>query len=318
MTIGIALTLYNGEQFIERQLESIRIQTVKPDRVVMCDDGSKDNTVEIVKDYIKKYNLEDSWQLIINEKNLGYVGNFYKGIGLLDTDLVFLSDQDDLWLSDKLEKMSQVMNENSKINLLSCKHGIVDFDDNRMHSILEKEGKSTLSLTSISTDDIMRAYRWPGMAMCIRKSFFESIYPYIKELRLAHDMIFAVCASDINSFYEYDYIGVLHRRHSNNLANEESRIFKLLNLERKLRDIRVTNELLEGIVKAELPISEKTKEAIEYRLKLSLKREEAIKNRDRKALKALYKSDDRGVLRFVSKVCDIWLINFGSYAKRGR
>ena len=57
MTTAVAVALYNGARFIEEQLDSIRNQTLCPDKVVLCDDGSKDNTVHIVREYIEKFNV---------------------------------------------------------------------------------------------------------------------------------------------------------------------------------------------------------------------------------------------------------------------
>ena len=73
-------------------MESIRTQTRTPDYVVMCDDSSKDDTVKIIETYIEKYDLQDKWILIENEKNLGYIKNFYKAIDMCDAELVFWSD----------------------------------------------------------------------------------------------------------------------------------------------------------------------------------------------------------------------------------
>ena len=125
MTTSIAVALYNGARFLEKQLDSFRNQTQPADKVVFCDDGSKDNTVDMVRNYIEKYHLEDSWFLYENECNLGYAQNFYKAISLCDTDLVFLSDQDDIWKEDKIEKMTTVMEEHPQIDLLSCKYAII-------------------------------------------------------------------------------------------------------------------------------------------------------------------------------------------------
>ncbi len=313
MTIGVAVTLYNGERFLIHQLETLRDQTRPADRVVLCDDGSRDTTVRIVEDFIRDNSLEASWELVINEKNLGYARNFYHAMELCGTELLYLSDQDDLWRPDKLEKMTAVMESNPQIDLLCCRHGMVDGNGERMRSFLEREGSNTMGLTCIDVQTIMRAYRWPGMAMCVRESFFRRLLPSIGELPLAHDMVFALCAADGNGFYEYDYVGVDHRRHDNNLANEESRVFALLNLKRKLRDMRVYNTLLEGLLRAQLPVRESTVEQVQYRLELSKMRETAVRDRSFRQLQKVYRSDNRGMLRFASLVCDIWLLCFGKY-----
>ena len=313
MTVGVAVALYNGERFLTKQLDSIRLQTRTADKVILCDDGSKDNTIKLVEDYIENFNLQTSWELIINQKNLGYARNFYHSMDLCGTDIIFLSDQDDIWELDKIEKMSAIMEKNQNINLLCCKHGIIDANDNKMTSVIEKDIKSENELTSISVNDIMRAYRWPGMAMCVRGDFFKKLLPVISESTLAHDMVFALTTANTNSFFEYDYIGVHHRRHDNNVANEESRIFKLLNLERKLRDMKVYNNLLEGIIHSKLPLNEENSKIINNKFEFSVARENAIKTRSFIKIIKAYKKGSRDTFRLASLLCDIWLLCFGKY-----
>ena len=93
MTTAVAIALYNGEKFIYKQLESIRTQTQEPDQVVLCDDGSTDNTISIVNEYIEKYHLQNKWKLVKNDKNLGYARNFYKAMSMCTADLIFLLEK---------------------------------------------------------------------------------------------------------------------------------------------------------------------------------------------------------------------------------
>ena len=104
MTTAVAVALYNGARFLETQLDSLRLQSRTPDRVVLCDDGSTDGTADLVESYIAKYDLGETWKLCRNPENLGYIRNFYHAISLCDADLVFLSDQDDVWKLDKIAK----------------------------------------------------------------------------------------------------------------------------------------------------------------------------------------------------------------------
>lgn len=311
MTVGVAVALYNGARFIVEQLDSIRNQTLSPDKVVFCDDGSKDNTVQIVNEYIKEYSLENSWFLYQNEVNLGYIKNFYKAISLCDTDLVFLSDQDDIWKNDKIEKMTKIMQERSEISLLSCKYGIIDADGNEQHSIVEPESNENEEINAVGVEDIMRAYRWPGMLMCLRKTFFNNILCSIENCDVAHDFMFACLSADIGAFYEYNYVGAYHRRHDNNTAREEHRVFKLLNLERKLYDISVTQKLWTSFLEAELTISHNTRSVMQERLELLEKRADALKNKKLLKIICIYARDRGEHLRFKSFVCDVWLALFG-------
>lgn len=67
--ISVALATYNGEKYIEKQLDSIRNQTIKPDEVVIVDDKSSDRTVALINEFIAVNNLVN-WKLFVNEKML--------------------------------------------------------------------------------------------------------------------------------------------------------------------------------------------------------------------------------------------------------
>lgn len=311
MTIAVAIALYNGERFIEEQLDSIRNQTLHPDKVILCDDNSSDNTNLIVTAYIDKYNLNEKWILIKNDKNLGYIKNFYKAISLCNTDIIFLSDQDDIWKLDKIEKMTKIMNENSKILLLSAKYGIIDSKGKIIHSLLEKKVNENFSIKKISIFEIMHAYQWPGMVMCIRNDFFSKIYSSIKDVTIPHDLIFSILASNMNGFYEFNYIGAYHRRHENNTAREEHRIRKLLNLERKLEDISLSIESMRNIIGSNFPLSKETYDCIKYKLDYMEKRETFLKNKQLLNIIKLYKKDNFKLFRKTSFICDVWLVLFG-------
>lgn len=315
MTTAVAIALYNGARFLEKQLDTIRLQTRRPEQVILCDDGSKDNTVELVQDYIRKYGLEDSWKLYQNEKNLGYIRNFYRAMSLCEADLIFLGDQDDLWKTDKVEKMTRIMEQHSEILLLSCRHGIIDAQDVEQHSIVERKAKEDESIRKISVEDIVRAYRWPGMLMCVRRDFFTELHPFIENCAVAHDLMLAVNAADRNGFFEYSYVGAYHRRHDNNTAREEHRVTKLLNMERKLTDIAITKKLWRNLAEANLPISGQGQQQICERLDLMERREAALQNKSLKSVVNVYKNDGGRYLRMASFLCDVWLVCFGSVGK---
>ena len=244
MTVAIAIALYNGEKFIEKQLDTLRLQTVKPDQVVLCDDCSTDNTFNLVEEYINRFSLQDSWKIYKNEENLGYAKNFYHAMELCDCELIYLCDQDDVWREDKIEKMNSVMEKNPNISLLMCKGGVIDAEGEDLHGLMIKKAKETHSIMPITVENILRVFDWTGMLMCVRKNFFDTRKDIISKIRAPHDFVLALCAADCNEFYVYDYVGAYHRRHSNNAANEEHRISKLLNLKRKLRDIDNYNNYL--------------------------------------------------------------------------
>lgn len=100
LTISIAMCTYNGERFLPEQLESFSRQTRLPDEVVICDDRSLDATLAILKDFASRAPFRV--RIFVNPKNLGVAKNFEKAISLCQGDITALSDQDDVWLPEKL------------------------------------------------------------------------------------------------------------------------------------------------------------------------------------------------------------------------
>lgn len=130
MKISVALCTYNGERYLREQLESIAAQTRLPDEVVVCDDCSSDETTEIVREFVQTAPF--SVRLFVNEENLKTVKNFEKAISLCAGDLIFLSDQDDVWLPDKLKIFEAEFADNKQLGLVFCDADLVD--DN-LHSL---------------------------------------------------------------------------------------------------------------------------------------------------------------------------------------
>lgn len=105
-SIAVVMATYNGAQFLEEQIESIISQTLAPSLFIVYDDGSTDDTFFI----LQKYQEQGKLLCYQNETRLGLVANFKKGISQVPAGYYFaLSDQDDIWHTDKLEKCMEAM-----------------------------------------------------------------------------------------------------------------------------------------------------------------------------------------------------------------
>jgi hypothetical protein len=101
--VSVALCTYRGENYLLQQLQSIAQQTVLPDELVVCDDGSDDATVRIVQAFTA--NMPFEVRLHINEHNQGLTANFEQAMRMACGDLILLCDQDDLWMPEKIESL---------------------------------------------------------------------------------------------------------------------------------------------------------------------------------------------------------------------
>ena len=102
--ISVCIATYNGEKYIREQLDSILTQLGSEDEVVISDDGSKDNTLKIVESYNDKRII-----VLHNKGKHGFTHNFENAIKNAKGDIIFLSDQDDVWPENKVESFLEVI-----------------------------------------------------------------------------------------------------------------------------------------------------------------------------------------------------------------
>jgi glycosyltransferase involved in cell wall biosynthesis len=107
--ISIVLCTHNGERFLPTQLDSFLAQTRLPNELVVCDDCSSDATPAILRDFAERAPF--TVRIYNNESKLGIRLNFQKGIELASGDILVFSDQDDQWLSNKLELIERAFTD---------------------------------------------------------------------------------------------------------------------------------------------------------------------------------------------------------------
>lgn len=98
--VSIIITTYNGEKYLFEQLTSIINQTYKNIEIIICDDASTDNTLDIINSFVENHNKVSFY---VNEKNIGVNKNFENGFLKANGDFIAIADQDDIWLPEKIE-----------------------------------------------------------------------------------------------------------------------------------------------------------------------------------------------------------------------
>jgi glycosyltransferase involved in cell wall biosynthesis len=122
--ISVAMCTYNGEKYLREQLQSIAAQTRLPDELVICDDGSTDLTAAIVDEF--SISVPFPVRFIRNPENLGSTKNFEKAISLCTGDLIALSDQDDIWLPERLARQAEMMERDLALGGLFSDAELID------------------------------------------------------------------------------------------------------------------------------------------------------------------------------------------------
>ena len=124
LTLSIAMCTFNGAVYLSEQLDSISKQTHLPDELIVCDDNSTDMTQQILNEFRELAPFQV--KIFHNIKKLGSTKNFEKAITLCRGDIIILSDQDDVWLPNKIEKLENIFKNNHNIGYVFSDAIIVD------------------------------------------------------------------------------------------------------------------------------------------------------------------------------------------------
>jgi glycosyltransferase involved in cell wall biosynthesis len=123
MKLSVSMITFQGAAYLKAQLDSILGQSIPVHEIIVCDDGSTDGTKEILATYAESH---PHIQLHFNEKNLGTVANMQQCLRKTTGDLIFLTDQDDVWLPTKVEKMLTFFQENPNADAVFSNADIID------------------------------------------------------------------------------------------------------------------------------------------------------------------------------------------------
>src|ERR1700677_1057663 len=108
--VSVAMCTYNGSRYVSEQLLSIASQGRVPDELVVCDDGSVDNTVDLLDEFASQAPFQV--RILVNDQTLGPAKNFEKAILLCQGEIIALADQDDIWRTQKLEVLIRAFEQN--------------------------------------------------------------------------------------------------------------------------------------------------------------------------------------------------------------
>lgn len=242
-SISVVMTTYNGEKYIVEQLDSIRCQTMTPDEVIICDDVSSDGTRRIIRDYIKKYNLTN-WFFYENEYNKGWRRNFIDTIKLSTGNYIFLSDQDDIWETRKIEYMYGAMERKSDISLLVGDSTIIYSEQrtpksrrlfysfrthafyldsiwngnglfSNVNKVMKGKKKYTGSVKPILFNEKIFCSQKQGCVMALKRELFDTYEKYWSK-ECPHDSLLWYGAAIEDSLFYLDMPVIKYRHHNYN------------------------------------------------------------------------------------------------------
>lgn len=218
--ISIVMATYNGEKYLPVQLQSLLNQTRKPDEVVICDDRSRDRTVEIAKRFIAENRL-DHWKILENTTNLGYVRNFQKAMRIATGDILFLCDQDDIWCAEKLSVMCAVMEKNQQMDALVCGYDVIDANGMQIVPQPRKFYVPPIGageLTQVRGGKVLYANMAQGCAGAYRRSIVDSYCQAEQCSVIPHDWALHMLAYERGGLYYLNRELIHYRVHADNVT----------------------------------------------------------------------------------------------------
>lgn len=226
--VSVCIATHNGEKFVREQIESILCQLSKNDEVIISDDGSNDKTLQIIKD------INDERIIVFKFKqNIDYTkkklssyyyasANFMNAIKNSTGDVIFLSDQDDIW---ERNKVSRCLKELNYYDIVSHNFGVIDSNGNE----IEKEYLKNYTAKKWELKLCIKApYR--GCCLAFNRKIMEYALPYPKYL--FHHDFWIGCNAALKGF-RFKYIAeplIKYRRHNLNvseLSPHNSLFFKI-------------------------------------------------------------------------------------------
>lgn len=209
--VSIVVATYNGALFLREQLDSILAQTYPNFEVVVVDDASKDGTLAILDYYEKTYQHVSVYR---SGENLGYLKNFEKGMLLCKGDYVALSDQDDIWLP---EKISILMRERGEHALIYCNSELMNAEGKRL-GVKLTDLKNLLDFWSPL--NYVVGGTASGHAMIVKKEVIAQSLPV--PVMVTHDYWIGFVSTFFSSLKFVDEVLVLYRQHEGNVIGVNS------------------------------------------------------------------------------------------------
>jgi glycosyltransferase involved in cell wall biosynthesis len=252
--ISVAMTTFNGENFLEAQLNSLKNQTWAPLELVVGDDGSTDKTIEILINF--RQHATFPVRIIHNETKLGYSQNFLSTARQCTGPWIAFCDQDDVWLPDKLADAADAIANTPGCNMVLQNAYICDEE-------LNHNGRVFPGNISTGVKKPFSQYGfwvWPGFLKTIPRKMIDAISEndplplswYPDDGKITHDKLTCIIANAVGGIVVLGKPSALYRRHLNALTGNYA---MMSSFERISQSLKVCDRHYDYLAKVAAQIS---------------------------------------------------------------
>lgn len=208
MKISVCIAVYNGAVYLQPQMLSILAQLRATDEVVVVDDASQDNSAELLSGF-----LDSRVRVFRNELNLGVFASFEKAMRLAQGEILFLSDQDDLWLPGKVEKIIEAFSLSPEVTLVASDAQIID----ESGSVVADSFFGQRGAFAAGVLNNLFKNKYLGCTLAFRRSMLQHFLPIPKDVPM-HDIWFGLVNAVYGKTHYIDQPLIAYRRHGNNVS----------------------------------------------------------------------------------------------------
>ncbi len=214
--ISVCLTTYNGGKYLAEQLSSILCQLSEHDEVIISDDGSSDNTIQIIHSFndprihLLNHTKEERYS---NYSFYRITSNFENALKSVKGDLIFLADQDDIWLPGKVKAIKQHIGD----------YQLVLHDCKIMNESVEIMAESYFAVNQSRIGFVRNLINssYLGCCMAFKREILDTALPF-PSLPVPHDIWIGLIAEFQNNSIFIEEKLAMYRRHDNNMSTSGS------------------------------------------------------------------------------------------------
>lgn len=208
---------FNGVHYLRQQLESLAAQTRLPDELIVCDDCSTDETLQILEEFCRSAPFPVL--LRVNEETLGSTRNFEQAASLCTGELIAFSDQDDVWKAEKLKLIEAEFEKRPDVGLVFTDAEIVDEGLGPTGRFMWceigfREREKELIRKGRAVEVLLPGWSVTGATMAFRAKFRDLIFPIPTDLPMIHDGWIALMIAAVAPIEFIDRPLILYRQHS--------------------------------------------------------------------------------------------------------
>lgn len=205
--ISVCMATYNGERYIKEQIESILKQLSADDEIIISDDGSEDSTIEIVNSFNDK-----RIKIFFNQGINGFTHNFENAMSNAKGEYIFLSDQDDIWMDNKVLITLEALRK-ADLVLSDC------ITVNNDMKVLQESRFKAFNIQPGFIHQLFKS-RYLGCCMAFNRKLLEVAMPFPKNDNLVEHDIWLAAVGFL--YFDVEFINIpliYYRRHGDNTSN---------------------------------------------------------------------------------------------------